>query len=57
MASSTLLPKIHRYSMLPIRCIQPPCRNIEVTTESSAGIAASPGASSRSPNSTAGIMP
>ena len=30
--SSTLLPKIQRNHMLPIRCIQPPCRNIEVST-------------------------
>ena len=30
MRSSTLSPKIHRYSMLPPKCISPPCRNIEV---------------------------
>src|SRR5712672_2739168 len=28
--SSTLSPKIQRYHMLPITCIQPPCRNIDV---------------------------
>src|SRR6476659_7697629 len=28
--SSTLSPKIQRYSMLPPRCTQPPCMNIDV---------------------------
>src|SRR5437867_3597424 len=28
--SSTLSPKIQRYHMFPIRCSQPPCRNIDV---------------------------
>src|SRR5262245_62211425 len=32
MASSTLLPKIQRNHMLPMRCIHPPCRNIDVST-------------------------
>ena len=26
-------PKIHKYSMLPRKCSQPPCRNIEVSTD------------------------
>jgi hypothetical protein len=30
MESSTLLPKIHRNSMLPPRCSRPACVNIEV---------------------------
>ena len=29
-----LLPKTHRNSMLPARCRKPPCRNIEVNSES-----------------------
>ena len=32
MRSSTLSPKIQRYSMLPATCRSPPCRNIEVKT-------------------------
>src|SRR3954465_10644744 len=32
MESSTLLPKIHRNSMLPAMCSTPPCMNIDVKT-------------------------
>jgi hypothetical protein len=33
MRSSMLLPNTHRYSMLPAMCRNPPCRNIEVNSE------------------------
>ena len=36
-ASSTLLPKIQRNSMLPAMCSQLPCRNIELKTPSYQG--------------------
>ncbi|MND04080.1 hypothetical protein D3C83_241980 [compost metagenome] len=40
MRSSTLSPKIHRYSMFPPACMKPPCRNIDektATQENAAG--------------------
>ena len=57
MLSSTLSPKIHRYSMLPSRCMKPPCMNIEVNTVTGGETTArSVGRDSR-PSSTAGITP
>ena len=35
--SSTLSPKIQRNHMLPMRCIQPPCRNIDVKIDPGSG--------------------
>ena len=46
-ASSTLLPKIHRNSMLPPMCRMPPCMNIELKTVAHVG-----GWSPRSPPQT-----
>ena len=43
--------------MLPPRCSQPPCRNIEVTRVSSAGTIARLGGNARSPVTTAGMAP
>src|SRR3989344_8438976 len=57
MASSILFPKIQRYSMLPIRCIQPPCMNMEVKTVNVGGTSASSGGSVLSPSNVAGITP
>ena len=38
MRCSTLSPKIHRKSMLPPRCSQPPCMNMLVNSVSQIGI-------------------
>jgi len=43
--------------MLPIRCIQLPCRNMEVTRVISAGIQDNCGGRVRSSNTTAGMVP
>lgn len=43
--------------MLPIRCIQPPWRNIDVIIERNDGINLRVGDNSENPNSTAGIIP
>src|SRR5882762_9982995 len=57
MASSTLSPYIHRNSMLPSRCIQPPCRNIEVNGDAKRGIHCRSAGNRASVSSTAGIAP
>lgn len=57
MESSTLFPKIHRYSMFPIRCIQPPCRNMELSTVMGGEASASSAGNSAPPRSRAGMNP
>ena len=52
-----LSPKIHRYSIFPRKCIQPPCRNIELKIVIQAGTDAKPGSSSTVPNKWPGISP
>ena len=51
MASSTLLPKIHRYSMLTSRCSQPPCTNIAVNSVAHHGTRSAGGTSTPLGNS------
>jgi hypothetical protein len=52
-----LSPKIHRYNMFPARCIQLPCRNIDVTIVAAGGTVAISGGSWACPSSTAGMTP
>src|SRR5262245_2715968 len=49
MRSSTLSPKIHRYHMFPMKCIQPPCRNMDVmSVATSTGMDVSPASDANS---------
>ena len=43
--------------MLPMRCIQPPCRNIDVNTVATGGTIASSGGRRAPSNNTAGMTP